>query len=79
MSHSKVSAQVHRFGDAVAVNIGTGSTVYLTPADARKVSHAINKVVRSVEREKFAYSPSLTFRLEGVCGRNAKFERVTKS
>lgn len=34
----QVSAQVHRFRDYVALYVGTGETVYLKPADARKPS-----------------------------------------
>lgn len=51
-----ISAQVHRFGDAVAVYLGTGETVYLTPQEARKFTRAINRAARSCERESFVDS-----------------------
>ena len=34
-------AQVHRFHDAVAVHVGDGQTVYLSPEIARKLGKAI--------------------------------------
>jgi len=52
----QVSAQVHRFRDYVALYIGTGETVYFKPADARKLSRAINKAAKSCETESFAES-----------------------
>ena len=52
----QVSAQVHRFHDYVALYIGTGETVYFKPADARKLSRAINKAAKSCETESFAES-----------------------
>lgn len=51
-----VSAQVHRFRDFVAVYVGTGETVYLTPCDARKLSRAINRAAKSCETESFGES-----------------------
>lgn len=52
----KISAQVHRFGDYVAVYIGTGATVYLDAKQARALTRAINKVAKSCEAESFAES-----------------------
>lgn len=49
-------AQVHRFRDSVAVWIGTGETVYMTPRDARRFARAINKAAKSCESESFADS-----------------------
>lgn len=45
----KFSGQAHRFQDRVAVYIGTGETVYLTPRDARQLSRAINRIAKSCE------------------------------
>ena len=53
---AKISAQVHRFGDYVAVYIGTGETVYLEPKQARALSRAINKAAKSCETETFSQS-----------------------
>ena len=60
----------HRFHDSIAIYIGTGETVYLTAKDARKLARAINKTVRSIERESYLDSPNdLDFRFEGYQGR----------
>lgn len=56
----KIPAQVHRFRDAVALYIGTGETVYLTPREARQLTRAINRVAKSCEGETFAESSGLT-------------------
>lgn len=34
-------AQIHRFHDAVAVHVGDGQTVYLSPEIARKLGKAL--------------------------------------
>jgi hypothetical protein len=62
-----ISAQIHRFRDAVAVYIGTGETVYLRPADARKLSRAINRAAKSCESESFSQSTcgTASFSFEG--------------
>ena len=52
----KIRAQTHRFRDYVAVYIGTGETVYLTPKQARQLTRAINKVARSCDTESFSQS-----------------------
>lgn len=49
-------AQVHRFRDKVAVYVGKGETVYLSPKNARKLARALNVAARSVDRESFAES-----------------------
>lgn len=60
MNDAKINAQVHRFGDNVAMYLGDGSTVYLKPRDARKIAAAIYKVARSCERERFVDSSGNT-------------------
>ncbi len=72
----QVRAQVHRFRDCVALYIGTGETVYLSPKDARKLSRAVNKAARSVEREKFVDSSGNTFELDAPDGRDVAFVRI---
>ena len=59
---NNIPAQVHRFGDMVAVYIGTGETVYLSPKEARQLTRAINGVARSCDQEPFAESKGLTAR-----------------
>ena len=45
-------ASVHRFGDLVALALpGKGETVYLNPAEARKLARALNAGARSVKTE----------------------------
>ena len=61
---SKIPAQVHRFRDSVAVHLGTGETVYLTPREARQFTRAINKVARSCDSESFAESAGNTHAFE---------------
>lgn len=51
-----IKGQVHRFGDYVAVYIGTGETVYLDPKQARAVARALTKAARSCDLEDFASS-----------------------
>ena len=58
-------AQVHRFRDRVAVYIGTGETVYMTPEDARKLARALTKTAKSIKTETFAESTCGTMELEG--------------
>ena len=65
MTKKPFNVGVHRFHDSVAIWIGTGETVYLTTKDARKLSRAINKTCRSIERERYLDSSDLTFSLEG--------------
>lgn len=71
----QVRAQVHRFRNCVAVYVGTGETVYMTPKDARKLSRAINKAARSVEREKFVDSSGNTCEIDAPDGRDVAFVR----
>lgn len=56
-------AQVHRFGDKVAVYVGKGATTYLSGADARKLAKALNRVARSIAGESFVDSHCGTFEL----------------
>jgi hypothetical protein len=44
-----VSFNCHRFGERIAVFVGTGETVYLTPESARVLSRALNKTAREIE------------------------------
>ena len=67
MNPATINAQCHRFRDEVALYIGTGATVYLKPADARKLARAINRAAKSCETESFANSSGNTaqFAFEG--------------
>lgn len=58
-----IHAQVHRFGESVAVWTGGNKTVYLTPKEARAIARAMVKAARSCERETFTKSTCGTFSL----------------
>lgn len=49
-------ANVHRFGDKVAVYVGDGSTTYLTAKQARALARALRDCAKSVVDEKFVDS-----------------------
>jgi len=57
-------ARVHRFRDAVAVSVGSGETVYMTPQQARKLARALNSTAKSCETERFIESTIGTFEVE---------------
>ena len=57
-------AQVHRFRDRVAVFVGDGETVYLSPKNARKLARALNAAARSCDTESFADSAGLTVTID---------------
>lgn len=79
---AKNFAQVHRFGDCVAVYVGDGSTVYLTPSDARKLAKALNACAKDVKANTFSDSLFATFRLDaentGYNGVEYRVDRVPK-
>ena len=50
------AAQVHRFHDSVSLWIGTGDSVYLTPADARSLAAALLIAVEDAETRPFVAS-----------------------
>ncbi len=50
------SASIYRFRDTVAAHIGTGATVYLSPADARKIARALNAAARDIGEREFTES-----------------------
>lgn len=49
-------ANVHRFGDKVAIYVGDGSTTYLTAKQARALARALRDCAKSVVDEKFVNS-----------------------
>ncbi len=48
-------AQIHRFGDCVAIYIG-GETVYLTPKDSKNLAKALNACASDCKSLKFVES-----------------------
>lgn len=57
-------AQIHRYGNRVAVFIGKGETQYLTSAEAAKLAKALNRAVKSCRTETFQKSTCGTFEME---------------
>ena len=60
-------AQIHRFRDAVAVYVGTGETVYLTPDQAKIIGGFLRDCAEDCERHKFSESlfSTKTLNLQG--------------
>lgn len=69
-----IAAQVHRFGDKVAVYVGNGETTYLTAKQARALARALNGCARSVVNEKFVDSNFRTVEIPEVNDEEAKKE-----
>ena len=49
-------AQVHRFGDEVAVWLGDGKTIYLTPKAANAIADAMHQCTNDISCNKFTNS-----------------------
>lgn len=49
----KKHAQVHRFGDCVAMYLSNGETVYMTPKDARAIAKSLNACARDIKAAKY--------------------------
>ena len=63
----KHSAQIHRFGDRIACYVGTGATVYLTQAQARKLARGLNGCARNIkEQPRFSQSEFITVHVDDV-------------
>ena len=50
-------AQVHRFRDKVAIHVGDGQTVYLSPEVAKELGEALIECAEDVENYRFVDSP----------------------
>lgn len=59
-------AQVHRFGNQIAIYIGTGETVYLTPDQAQDLGGALTACADDIGKKSFQDSDFKTFRLTEV-------------
>jgi len=51
-----IVAQVHRFHDKVAVYVGSGETVYLSPSQAAELGGALQKCAVDIVSVKFTNS-----------------------
>lgn len=58
------TAQIHRFGDCVAMFLSNGETVYMTPKDARKIAKNLNACARDVKHAKFVDGTFKTFEID---------------
>lgn len=58
------TAQIHRFGDCVAMYLSNGETVYMTPQDARKLSQQMLECAQDVKRHKYGNGTFKTFSIE---------------
>ena len=56
-----MNSQVHRFRDTVAVYIGKGETVYMTPHQARELGQALIDTADDIDKVKFTESTLPTF------------------
>lgn len=70
MNNRTARAQVHRFGDTVALYVGTkeysdirGHTAYFTPEDARVLANALHRYAMDAKRKGYLESTIGTFHL----------------
>ena len=54
------TAQIHRFGDCVAIYLADGETVYLTPADAKRIAKYLNAAAKDCKESRFVASDFVT-------------------
>ncbi len=60
MSNAKNLASAHRFRDELGLTVcdhETGATVYLSLAQAKELRGALGRIIRSIDRERFADAP----------------------
>lgn len=64
---STPTASVHRFRDKVAVHVGNGATVYMSPDEASKLARALTGCARDIRARSFVSShfPTVSIPLEG--------------
>jgi hypothetical protein len=64
MKTEKTNAQVHRYGDKIAVWTGKGGTEYFTPKEALLLAKTIRAAAKDCEAQKvFSNSTLATFHL----------------
>ena len=61
---SGLTANVHRFRDYVAVHVGTGETVYMTPKQVRSLARALYAAARDADEVEFGQSRLVTKTIE---------------
>lgn len=58
------TAQIHRFGDTVAMFLSKGKTVYLSPQDAHQLSRQLLTCAQNVKKSKYIDGNFKTFNIE---------------
>lgn len=59
------TSQIHRFRDKVAIHVGSGNTVYLTPQEAYKLGTEIKMAARACEFLEYGHEDDFkTFTIE---------------
>lgn len=56
-----VSVQIHRYGDCVAMHLGKGQTVYITPKEAKEIAKQLNQCAKDISSAKFVNSQFVTY------------------
>lgn len=56
--------QVHRFNETIALFLGNGDTVYLSPSDAMELATALNGCATDISNNKFTDSAFSTVLIE---------------
>ena len=68
--------QIHRFGDTVAMYLGEGETVYLTPKQAKEIAKALNACAKDCKDKTYLSGTFSTkeFTLEDTGHNGCKFK-----
>ena len=76
------TAQIHRFGDTVAMYLSNGETVYMTPTDAQAIAKQLNACARDVKACAYGAGSFATANIElvdtGYNGTNYTIKRAAK-
>lgn len=77
------TAQIHRFGDCVALYVGTGQTIYITPKEAKAIAKQLNACAKDIAEHSFGKGTFKTYQIEfsytGHNGCDYKHKRKDKS
>jgi hypothetical protein len=51
-----MGAQIHRYGEKVAIYLGSGNTSYLLPRDAKRIAKHLIECAKDIEKKEFKES-----------------------
>ena len=51
-----MSAQIHRYGEKVAIYLGSGNTFYLLPRQAKRIAQYLMEYAKDIEKREFKES-----------------------